>query len=274
MTGDTMEGFDANTGELADVPLSERAIAAGRTERAERAERKHSLVVGSGNLNTKIDAALNGIVVLKNNKLEKDKAGQRGDYTSYDRILSIIVPRLRAQGVIIRHNAGRVITIDKTFWLPVTCYLIDKATGESVECEIPFPIVQVTPHAVASAFMYGKRISTLGVLGLATGAEGEDDNGEAAMPRDMDEDSEADVLIRELEATATEAEATKWKAGAERRFKALEPEDFANVRARYQTHIRNLRAGSADDAAAPPTPKPKGGPKNRIAPTTADEGRA
>jgi hypothetical protein len=263
-----MELHDIETGELPRI--SDLALNAGHRERAERAERKRELVVGS-TINAKIDAALSKIKpVLKTNKLEKDKAGQRGDYTSYDRILSIIVPLLREQGIIIRHNAGRIITIDKTFWLPVTCYLIDKVTGESVECEIPFPIVQVNPHGVASALMYGKRISTVTVLGLATGADGEDDNGEAAMPRSMDVDSEEEELAREFEATATEPEANKLRKAYEKRLADLEPDAYERVKTRFVAHVKKLRLAPVTDD---PAPKAKGAAKNRIA-ATHDGGAA
>lgn len=270
-----MEGFDPHTGELSEPPLSERAMSAGRAERAERAERKHTLVVGTASLNSKIDAALATIQpVLKNNKLEKDKPGQRGNYTSLDRIAAILVPRLREEGVMVRWNAGHVFVMDKSYWLPVTCYLIDRETGESVECTLPMPVSQVNPHGLASAFTYGRRLSVLGVTGLVTGDDGEDDDGMAAMPREMKVESDEDELIRECRETETEAEANKWKAAMYKRLQDLSPEAFERVKTEFQSHVKTLRAKAAEAGEAP-TPKPaKGSAKNRIAATHDDGGRA
>lgn len=264
--------YDPRTGELPDTPtISRVALEAGRVERADRAERKHARVVGDGGINVKIDAALATMQpVLKNNKLEKNKPGQRGDYTSLDRIIAILVPRLRKQGVVVRFNAGSVFIMDKTYWLPVTCYLIDRETGESVECTLPMPVSQVNPHGLVSAFTYGRRMTILGVTGLATGDDGEDDNAEAAMPREMEVDSEVDELTRELRETKTEAEANKWKGAMHKRLADLELADHTKVKTAFQMHVKTLRLATvaADDAA------PKGGKQKRIAATTDETGRA
>jgi len=272
-----MDGFDPVTGEVSDAPTSERALMAGRLERAERAERKHAAVVGTSNLNGKIDAALAQIQpVLKNNKLEKDKPGQRGNYTSLDRIAAILIPRLRSEGVMLRWNAGHVFTMDKTYWLPVTCYLIDRETGESVECTLPMPISQVNPHGLASAFTYGRRLTVLGATGLVTGDEGEDDDGMAAMPRAMEVESEVDSLKRELLENPTEAEAVKWKAAVHKRLQDLEADDFEAVKVAFQDHVKSIRAKIASGEVPAPKPsKPtRGGPKERIAATHSDGGTA
>lgn len=265
--------FDPTTGEISEPTVAERALAAGRAERADRADRRLRQAVGAATLNQKIDEALASIQpVIKNNKLEKDKPGQRGDYTTLDRLVAILVPRLRECGVMVRWNAGHVFNMDKTYWLPVTCYLIDRDTGDSVECCIPMPVPTPTPHAVVSAFTYGRRVTILGATGLATGDEGEDDNGEAAMPRNISEEDDATELIREIEATKSEADAVKLKGTYHKRIQELEQGDYARVKRAFQDHVAALReAGETQDAA--PADKPKrGGAKNRIAPTVNDAG--
>lgn len=270
--GATSMTFDQETGEIAGPTIAERALAAGRGERADRAERKHRQTVGEASLNQKIDSALGEIQpVIKNNKLAKEKEGQRGDYTSLDRLVAILIPKLRSHGVMVRWNAGHVFNMDKTYWLPVTCYLIDKDTGDSVECCIPMPMPTPTPHAVVSAFTYGRRNTFLGVTGLATGDEGEDDNGEAAMPREISADTEDDEIVREIEATKTEADANKVKAAYHARIQQLEGTAYKKVKHAFQEHVKTLRAAAKDDGwpgpDVEPAPKKKPGPKNRIAAT-------
>jgi hypothetical protein len=244
---DTM---DPDTGELPFVPnggaVAAHALSVARAERADRFERRYEKIIGPPGLNQKIDAALATIQpVLKHNKLEKEKTGQRGNYTSLDRIVSILVPKLRTAGVMVRWSSGHVFNMDKAYWLPVSCYLIDRDTADSIECTLPLPVSQVTPHGVVSAFTYGRRVTVLGATGLVTGDDGEDDNAEGAMPREMKVASEVEELIRECRENETEAEATKWKAAVHKRLEDLDPKDFETVKVAFQDHVKALRAAPA-----------------------------
>lgn len=264
--------FDPATGEIAEPTVAERALAAGRAERADRADRRLRQAVGAATLNQKIDEALASIQpVIKNNKLEKDKPGQRGDYTTLDRLVAILIPRLRECGVMVRWNAGHVFNMDKTYWLPVTCYLIDRDTGDSVECCIPMPVPTPTPHAVVSAFTYGRRVTLLGGTGLATGDEGEDDNGEAAMPRNITEGDETEDLLAELRTTKTPADAKKWAQTYHARLQALPEDDHKMLQDEYAAHVKGLREAKPEPGA--PAKKTAPGPKNRI-PATHEGGAA
>jgi hypothetical protein len=239
------ETMDPDTGELPFVPnggaVAAHALSVARAERADRFERRYEKIIGPPALNKKIDAALATIQpVLKNNK-----KGARGDYTTLDRIVQILVPRLREHGVMVRWSSGHVFSMDKTYWLPVSCYLIDRDSGDSIECTLPIPVSQVNPHGVVGAFTYGRRVTFLGGTGLVTGDEGEDDDGASAMPREMKAETEVEELIRECKENETEADANKWKSAMHKRLQELAPEDFEAVKAAFTDHVKALRAAPA-----------------------------
>lgn len=270
--------FDPSTGEIDDTPSTAvRALAAASDERRER--RAETLGVGQVAIYAKLAKAYEEIgAVIGHNKLEKDKPGQRGDYTSYDVIVAKVRPILLRHGIIFKHRAGHVFQLgegsQKTAWLPVATDLVDVDTGSVLSCEIPVPIPQQNPHALGAAFSYGKRYALLGVLGIATGDATEDDDAQSAMPRTMEVESELDAIKREISENETEAEAIKWKAAVHKRLHDLSPEDFESAKGAFQAHVKALRAKIASgEAPAQTAPKKAAGPKNRI-PETHSGGTA
>ena len=244
----SLDEMDPGTGELfprPEVSTSERAFELQRAIRHDNAVRAQAKAIGGPNLNAKIVKALGDWAVLKKNVPKAD--GRVGSYTSFDRVMSMLVPRLRAEGIVIRHSTGRLFIIEKTFWLPVICHLIDKDTGESIECEMPIPIVRPDPHAMGSAFTYGKRYTLLGALGLATGDDGEDDDGYEAMPNELPNSTAADVLIAACEKTTTVADYDTWRnmGLTIKAISQLPKDEYRRLAMRAKTHLENLRADEA-----------------------------
>lgn len=249
-----MDSFDRETGEVADsLPtVAERALATGRTERQSRRDEIRG--VGQVSLYQKLAAAYKELSpVIGHNKLASEKTGQRGDYTSYDAIIAKVQPKLLEHGILIRHSCGHVLQMgeaaSKTYWLPVSTYLIDVDTGDVVECTVPVPIVRPDPHGCGSALSYGRRYGLLSSLGFATGDASEDDDAESAMPRNISDEGDDAEIIREIEATKTEAEANKLKATYYKRFQELQPEAYTRVKEAFQLHVKKLRSAPASEPA-------------------------
>jgi hypothetical protein len=253
------DSFDPATGEIEErrPTAAEHALkVAVETRRELRSEKRGD---GLTNIYAKLKAAYEELKpVIGNNRLAKDKAGQRGDYTSYDRIVEVLQPVLLAHGIIFRHSAGHILQMgeaaSKTYWLPVSTYLIDVESGQVVECAIPIPIVRPDPHSVGAAVSYGKRYGLLMSVGFATGDASEDDDAQSAMPRNVSDEGEDADIIRDIHATKTEVEANKLKDTYHKRLQALEPEAYENVKRAFQTHVKKLREAPA---AEPKAKKPK-----------------
>lgn len=256
---------DPRTGEILaaphgeEQPVSARALEMQRAIRADNAARTKANTVGGSSLNKKLIAALGDLTVLKKNVPKKTGDASRvGSYTSFDKVVSMLVPRLRAAGILVRHTTGRVFNLEKTFWITVTCHLIDTETGESVDCEMPIPIVRPDPHAIGSAVTYGKRYTLLAVTGLATGDDGEDDDAMDAMPPpELVNVTPADALIADCSACKTVAEYDTWRnkgatITALNKLGATDKAEHKRVAIFARDRLQDLRSKDANYTAQKP----------------------
>lgn len=243
------ETVDTDTGEL--FPQSNGGRVSAHAQAVALAERGARRAEERGDGLTALYDALKKAHDEIDPVLSKNKAGARGDYTTYDRCVELIRPVLLKHGIIYKHGAGHVFQMGegqaKTVWLPVFTDFIHVASGQVARCELPLPVARADPQVLGAVFQYGKRYTLLGGLGLATGDKKEDDDADSAKPRDLEVDGPDDALIRELKATETEEAAEKWKAGAKRRLDALEPDQHNAVKAAYQTHVLSLRSDAPAD---------------------------
>lgn len=247
-----MDQFDPETGECdepAPQTTAQAALAAAHDERRARAEEAKG--VGLTGIYQRLAAAYKELpAVIKHNRLAKDKSGQRGDYTSYDAIVAIVRPILLRHGIIFKHRTRNAFQMgdgqSKTIWLPVITDLVDIESGQVIDCEIPIPVSRADPHALGAAFSYGKRYSLLGAIGGATGDAQEDDDAQSAMPRSIEDEGPADVLIRAMRATKSIDEYTKWRADNDKALARLSEDDFERVKVQALAHRSALIEGEAD----------------------------
>jgi hypothetical protein len=269
-----MDGFNPETGELPEplASVSERAMLAGREERREK--RAAAMGVGSIGLYGKLAKAYAHIAPV----LAKETQGQRGAYTSLDSVLRAVRKPLLDAGVLIRQGADRVFPMgdgtQKSFWTIIYTDLIDTTTGEVQRTELPMPIAQANPQAVGAVMTYGRRYTLLAALGIASGEPGEDDDAQSAMPRDLDEETLLETLTKAVRTTADLAAYFKWiKDHGKAAQQMLESDDFDKLQAVCREHKKllserqNAEAEPLSGDAPAPAKAPKGGPKNRIAPT-------
>lgn len=250
--------------------IAERAIAAGREERREK--RSEALGLGKACLYLKLAASYRNIAPV----LAKETPGQRGKYTSLDAVLHAVRAPLLASGILIRQGADRVFSMGdgpaKSFWTIVYTDLIDAETGEVQRTELPMPISRPDPQAVGAVMTYGRRYTLLAALGIASGDPAEDDDAQSAMPREIGDEDDADEIIRDIEATKSEADAKKLKAAYQKRIDNLNEDGFERVKTSFQRHVKALREASKPEPGAT-AKKTVPGPKNRI-PATHEGGSA
>lgn len=249
--------MDQETGEILDVPpmpASQHAINAAIAKR--QAERDEARGAGLKNIYTALIEAqkvIAPVMALDTDGHHTDKSGKKRKYTSYAGVIRAVREPLLDAGIIIRHRTERVFTLNeggtsKSAWVTVITDLIHAESGEVISSELPMPIVRTDPQAVGIAIAYGKRYTLLSVLGLASGDPQEDDDAHSAMPRNLSEDDEDAEIIRDIEATETEAEANKLKSAYHKRINDLEQDAYARVKKAFQAHVKKLRD-------APPKPK-------------------
>lgn len=189
----------------------------------------------------------------KTAKVQSEKARYEYKFAPFDEIIQAIRPALRANNLLLTHGTLDIQRMDtgagvKGFLLPVHSTLFHVTSGGWKREVIPMPVARVEPGAVGSANSFGKRYTTLAILGLATGDE--DDDAQKAQRRRFNEDEtpDTDLVARikvEINKAAEKGEQalTEWRAkeatGA--LLDTLEGDDFEKVKRAYQIAVKAAR---------------------------------
>jgi len=232
------EQFDTETGEV-------------RTNGAHRPERTivpptYTPVTGRS-LNDSLEHALAEIPVWITATKESGRANAK--YATLKEILVVVRPILQRHRVRIRQGADRSWPCDegggmKGRLIPVYTDLIHAVTGEQERTIVEMPLTRLDPQAMGSAITYGKRYSLLAALGLAT--DEADDDGAAAMPRDVSEpvreSPQASEMKGEIDKIKEASELAAWgnKPATKTRINKLSESDATLVRQHYAAHGRKL----------------------------------
>jgi hypothetical protein len=106
---------------------------------------------------------------------------------------------------------------------------------------MPMPIVSFTPHAVGSAFTYGKRYSLLGALGLSSGTD-DDDGNQASIIKGIDNNlgEFAQSLADKMKAFKTVRDLKQWATDNASGFDILEESDRQKLKTIYSDLLTEL----------------------------------
>lgn len=174
---------------------------------------------------------------------DKENAHFKSKYASLANVIAIVRPLLNENGFLIRQCAGDIRThggqAKGIQFLTIATHITHVESGQWEMVLIPVPIGdRITSLGAAST--YGKRISILSYLGIAT----EDSDGMVAIQNRIDDeaaDKAADVMIDALKKTKTDPELTEWLNKNDEGFKMYTETTLAKVRAAFAEHRKTLR---------------------------------
>lgn len=227
--------FDTDTGELHE-PASVRAansVARARVQ-MDRDRNGH----GAISLHFGVFEAVKQMPIW----IKAEKSGGKGKYAPLKDILAVARPLLAVQGIRIRQGAEKSWGMDegggtKGRLVPVYTDLIDVRTGEYERTQVEIPLARADAQSMGSAITYGKRYSLLAALGLAS--DEADDDGEAAMPRDLNARAKAspdcEAMLQEIAEIKKLDALTKWGSDPKnrKRLDHLNDVDTERVRTAY-----------------------------------------
>lgn len=194
-------------------------------------EQSESIVKLAGAL-LQAQGAMDGVAKTANNPHFK-KA-----YANLEAVIDTAKPALQAAGIVFSQAPGRII--DQA--VEVTTMLIHAASGEWMRSTLHVPLGKLDPQGVGSAITYGLRYSLMATLGLPP----VDDDGEAAMPRNVPQRREAPAPAVPYPDQLRSASSAVDVEAIWQRIKFL-PEDevpqaaFDQLHQIYQTRLKELQ---------------------------------
>ncbi len=197
----------------------------------------------------------------KTAKVQSEKAKYEYKFAPFDEIMMAVRQPLRNHKLLLTHGTLDIQRMDtgagiKGFLLPVHTTLFHVASGGWKREVIPMPVARFEPGAVGSANSFGKRYTTLAVLGLATGDE-DDDAAKAQKKQRLRDDDEPDsdivsrikVEISKLSEKGEQA-LQEWRAKEATGviLDSMDPDDFSKVKYAYQVAVKKVREAPAKKA--------------------------
>ena len=124
----------------------------------------------------------------------------KNKYATLANLLAKIRPIIAKHKLTMTQGCGQIYALGvegkKQYFMPVFTEVTQVPSLEVKRFVMPMPLVQMSPHAIGSAFTYGRRFSLCGVWGIAS----VDDDGAAASFKktlEADHDKDAFEVIQE-----------------------------------------------------------------------------
>lgn len=177
-----------------------------------------------------------------------EKSRATAKYATLKAILTVVRPILTEHGIRLRQGCERSFPMDdggaKGRLVLVYTDLVHEITGEYERTVVEIPITRLDPRAMGSALTYGRRYTLLAALGLAS--DEADDDGKAAMPRDLSapavQSNDLVVLKTEVDKHKDLESLTKWATDKKNlaRINQLDDGEAERLREHYSNKREKL----------------------------------
>jgi hypothetical protein len=240
---------DADTGEIPELPLSQKAVN-GSTPPAYWRHVEAIQGEGGAEYEQAFFAAQGEIEPI----IEADAVNpgmRNAKYATLAGLLARVRPVLTKHGLTIKQYPGRIHKLSsdtaKHLFLPICTTLRHVKSGQSETFVWEMPIVKLDAQALGSAATYGRRYSLVGIFGIAS----VDDDGAAAAIRSSIEKSQGadiiDTLISQINECKAIADLQKWFKMHREGIEAFSDDKLDRLRDAYAARKEALE--TAEDSA-------------------------